>query len=148
MGRHKSDSIEQQMAEAFMRDLLNRRLDLSLQPQSFKLNRRAQVQLDGFDEKKRTLCEVYAHIGPLKGGQPDKVAGDILKMLLVEKYLGGCWRKIYCFADEIAKRKLIGISWLGACCSEFGIEPEVVELPKDKRVLILDAQARQTMVNK
>jgi hypothetical protein len=126
---------------------MNSRHDLSLQPESLKLKCGARVELDGYDPDKRVLCEVYAHIGPLKGSQPDKMASDILKMILVGNELGDHWRKIYCFADKAAAQKLSGDSWLACAAKQFGVEPVLVDL-KDARDLVMNAQRRQTMVNK
>jgi hypothetical protein len=127
---------------------LNRRPGLSLRPERIKLMNGTQVELDGYDPHQRVLCEIYAHIGPLKGSQPDKVASDILKMVVVEKELGTPCRKIYCFADETASQKLSGDSWLARAAEQLGVERVVIDLPKDIRDLIVSAQHRQTMVNK
>ena len=146
--RHNSNSLEQSGAEHQLLTGLNDKFTLSLQPKSLLLKCGATVELDGYDPVNCVLCEIYTHIGPLKGSQPDKVASDILKMLLVEKELGGIWRKIYCFADQSATHKLRGDSWLACVAKQFGIEPEVVDLPEDIRNMVLNAQERQIMVNK
>lgn len=83
------------------------------------------IQPDGIDWKKRVLVEVYARIGKLKGAQPGKIKGDILKMLLIERLLGGRWKKIVCLGDEAAAKALRGKSWVCAAVSEFGIRVEV-----------------------
>jgi hypothetical protein len=148
MSKHKSDSSEQRSAERYMLEDMNRRRGLSLRSEPLKLKCGIQVELDGYDPDKRVLCEVYAHIGLLKGSQPDKIASDILKMLLVENELGGHWRKIYCFADKAAAQKLSGDSWLACAAARFNIEPEVVDMPDDTRDSVLRAQDRQSMVNR
>ena len=55
------------------------------------------------------LIDAYAHIGKFQGAQPHKVKGDILKLILAERKLGGSLKKILCFADneagEIVLRK-------------------------------------------
>lgn len=148
--KHKSDSTEQCSAERRILDELNRKLGLSLSsaPQKPKNEAVAGIKLDGFDLERRVLCEVYAHIGKLKGAQPDKVAGDILKMLYAEKLLGGRWRKLFCFADKQAAQILTGKSWLAAAARLFDIEVQVVSLPERVRASVRGAQARQVMVNK
>lgn len=139
-GRHKSDSSEQGRAQSDMLDAVNRKRRLTLRPEALKLKHGIRVELDGYDPDTRSLCEVYAHIGPLKGSQPDKIASDILKMLLVENDLGGRWHKIYCFADEAAAEKLKGDSWLACVARQFAVEPETVDLPEDTRHSVLNSR--------
>jgi hypothetical protein len=148
MGKKASDSSEQSAAELLMLRELNRELGLSLSPQSVTIAGAGTVKLDGLDPGNRVLCEAYARIGALHGSQPDKVAGDILKMLLVEKAKGGDWRKIYCFADNSAARNLRGRSWLADVARRFGVEVRVVSLPQHVRASVKAAQARQVMVNR
>ena len=106
------------------------------------------IELDGYSEEKRVLCEVYARIGALKGSQPDKLASDILKLLLAEQVLGGKWSKYLVFADSKAAGKCTGKSWLAHVCSLNDIGVEVVTLDDTTRDQILKAQERQVMVNK
>ena len=143
--RHKSDSTEQREVEPVMLRRLNRRLHSSLSPESLKLNCGAHVELDGFDKKRRILCEVYAHLGVLKGGQPHKVAHDILKMLLVEKDRGKRpWRKIYCFANEVPQEvRQSGKSWLAHAAIQFDVKFEAVRLPELTVALLKKVQRRQ-----
>ena len=53
-------------------------------------NARLSIDADGkiiicpdfYSEESKIIGEIHAHIGRLKGSQPDKIASDILKMLL------------------------------------------------------------------
>jgi len=83
--KHASDSSEQQTAESYMLEELGRKLSLTLQSSKLKLTTGNSVQIDGLNEEKQVLCEIYARIGKLKSAQSDKVASDFLKMLYVEK---------------------------------------------------------------
>ena len=148
MPEHVSDSSEQRTAEAVILEKTNEDLGLSLVPKQMTLKDSTVVHVDGVDEENRVLCEIYAHIGVLKGSQPDKVAADLLKMMLVEADKGGTWRKVFCFADEDASAKLKGRSWLALAASQFGIEIHTIELPKDLQDSVKSAQARQEMTNK
>jgi hypothetical protein len=143
--KHKSESSAQRSAERALIAGLNRSLGLSLSSQEGKI---AGIELDGLDRERRAMCEAYAHIGPVKGSQPDKVAGDILKMLYAEKLLGGHWRKLLCFADGKAARILTGRSWLAEAARSFDIEVQVVPLPENVQASVKAAQDRQVMVNK
>ena len=143
MSQSKSNSNEQQKIEGYMLEKLNEKEGLNLQSQKLKLSDGTYVQLDGFDEKNNAICEMYAHIGSLKGAQPDKVASDFLKMLLVEKNRGCGIKKYFCFADEEAAKKVKGSSWLASVAKQFCINIVVIELPENKKDEILKAQKRQ-----
>ena len=144
----KSNSKEQLLAERHLINGLNRNLNLALLPQKVEFKTGAGINLDGLDRENRVMCEVYAHVGTLKGSQPDKVDSDILKMLYAEKVLGGHWRKLFCFADEKAAQTLRGRSWRADSVHRLNIEVQVVPLPKTVRDSIKAAQERQKMVNK
>jgi len=83
-----------------------------------------------------------------KGSQPDKLASDILKLILAERTLSGTWQKCLVFADSAAANKCTGKSWLAHVCRLNGIKIELVELDEDTRNQVIDAQKRQVMVNR
>lgn len=145
---HKSDSTEHQKAEVVILEALSKSIGVELKSETIRLSSDGTVQIDGFNEKDKVLCEIYAHIGKLKGSQPDKVASDFLKMLLVEASLGGNWQKYFCFADDKAASLLKGKSWLAISAKKFGIKVCVFPLPKDTENIVKDAQKRQVMINK
>lgn len=107
----------------------------------------ANLRPDGVDLKNRVLVEVYAHIGNLHGAQTHKVRSDLLKLLLLERKLGGTWRKILCFADESAAKTTHGNSWFAEAIREFNIEVHVVALPEGIAERVRLAQRRQRMEN-
>ena len=149
MPPHKSDSAVQREAESEMlaRLATRDRLDFSDdRADSLKLK---GVKPDGVDWSKRVLVEAYARVGVLKGGQPHKVKGDILKLVYLERMLGGTWRKILCFGDETAARSVSSGSraWIAAAAREFGVD--VVDVPHsdEMKQRLLECQRRQRMVN-
>jgi hypothetical protein len=144
---HASDSTEQRSAEIALRELINIALDCELNPETLDLGSGVKINVDGIDRSNRILCEVYSRIGRLKGSQPDKVAGDMLKLMLAEKILGGTWRKLICLADLDAAKSFQGRTWLGAAIKTFGFELHVIDLPSNVRECLLAAQMRQVMVN-
>lgn len=144
---NKSRSDEQQSAEEYILNELNDRENLQMISHKLKLRSGNSVQLDGYDQDKRVVCEIYARIGKLKGSQPDKIASDFLKMLLVDKELNVQHRKIFCFASQEASLYLSGKAWLGLAARQFEIETVVIELPDSIREGVLTAQRRQKMVN-
>lgn len=148
MKKHLSDSTEQQTAEGFILEELSSTIGVELKPGKLYLSSNTTVQIDGINEKKKVICEIYSRIGKLKGSQPDKVASDFLKMLLIEKSLGGDWKKHFCFASDEAASLLKGKSWLASSAKQFGINFHVYSLPKEIAGLVVAAQKRQKMVNK
>jgi len=147
MNEHPSSSTVQKEAEKELLKILGQKLKCVLEPHEIKVCEKSSVQIDGFSDKGRILCEVYAHIGSLRGGQPDKIAADILKLNLAENRKGGQWRKILLFADDMACKQLKGSSWLAVVCKESQIEIEVAEVSKEIREKITSAQRKQKMVN-
>src|SRR5687768_15178764 len=99
---HKSDSSVQREAEAEMLVALSKELRLDLTERPARVADLAGLQPDGIDWDQRVIVEAYARVGPLKGAQPHKVKGDILKLLYLERLLGGRWRKVLCFGNPEA----------------------------------------------
>lgn len=147
MNEHPSASIAQQDAETELLHMLGIKLGCNLEPHKIKLNEKCTIQIDGFSADGRILCEVYAHIGKLRGGQPDKIAADVLKLNLAAERKGGRWRKILLFADGEACKLLRGSSWLAEACRDSQVEIEVAEIGQQTRQKIEAAQKRQKMVN-
>ena len=144
---HKSDSLAQRTAETVALAELNRALNLNLKTAVVNLPNKTLVQIDGFDEDAKVACEIYAHVGKLKGSQVNKLARDILKLILVQKHLGGTWRKIICFVDEEASKSLKNASWLASTCSVFEVAVELAQIPEETKQSLIEAQSRQKMVN-
>jgi hypothetical protein len=144
---HLSDSREQRLAERELIHQLSVDLGVPLESEPVELGEGVRIAVDGINREHRILCEAYAHIGPTRGGQPHKIAKDILKMLEAENRLQGPWHKILCFADETAAQCVCGRSWLTAACRDFGIKIKVFSLPADLHAAVVAAQLRQIMVN-
>jgi len=126
---------------------LSRSLSLRLDPKGGNGSIPVNLRPDGVDLKNRVLVEAYAHIGNLKGAQVHKVRADLLKLLLLERKLGGTWRKVLCFADESAAKTTRGNSWLADAIREFNIEVHVIALPTEIAERVVLAQRRQRMEN-
>ena len=144
---HSSDSIVQQRAESIIIDGLNHLENLALRSETHGFETGVTIQLDGYDNVNRVICEVYAHIGALKAGHRHKIASDILKLSLAKSLLGGTWRTILCVADQTVKRELSGKSWLAEACRHLSIEIIAIELPEHHREALKNAQATQYMTN-
>lgn len=81
---HPSDSSAQQQAELIIIQLLNAQENLSLKKHVAFLDN-IQFQFDGYSDSPPILCVIYSCICNLKPAQCNKVAKDMLKMLLMEK---------------------------------------------------------------
>jgi hypothetical protein len=147
MNEHPSNSVVQQDVETELLHILARKLGHGLEPHNIKLNEKSSIQIDGFSANGRILCEVYSHVGKLRGGQPDKIASDILKLNLAAGRKGGKWRKILLFADQEACKELRGSSWLAEACRDSQVEIEVAEISQQVKQKIEAAQKRQKMIN-
>ena len=105
------------------------------------------MQPDFYSEEQLIVGEIFAHIGKPKKAQDNKVANDILKMLLLEKTTGKQYRKIIVVCDKIEKKKLEGKSVLAESIRQFGIEILYVEIDTNMKQQIMDAQELQKMTN-
>jgi len=143
---HKSDSSEQKAAEAAMLRALESKLGITFDDKA-KLQIDAGVQPDAIHNDSKTVVEVYARIGAVRGAQLHKIKGDILKLAFIGVRLGDQWRRILCFASKEAASYVSGTSWVAQAARKFGVEVVVVDIPAETRESVLKAQTRQRMVN-
>ena len=146
MSKHLSDSSEQQTAEAYMLKSLEQVLGLHFDPGAV-LPIDVGVKPDAIDPINKVVVEVYARVGEVKGGQLQKIKGDILKLALIGKNLGKGWRKILCFASDEAAKYIQGESWVAEAAREFEVEVHVMPLTSEQESKVIAAQRRQRMVN-
>jgi len=136
-------SLEQQEAEDLMIGLLGKTLGVPLVKKRFDLPAGGWLEIDGYCESPRILCEAWAHIGKPKPAQKNKVMADTMKLLFAASVAPGQQRLILAFADEVAASHFRGDSWMAQTLKAKGIETYVVDLPNDVRERILSAQNRQ-----
>ena len=105
------------------------------------------IQPDLYSEENSVIGEIFAHIGKPKKAQDNKIANDILKMLLLEKIRGKEFRKIIAVCDGAEMKKLQGKSALAESIRQFGIEIMCIEIDDNMRNQIIKAQETQKMVN-
>jgi hypothetical protein len=143
---HQSDSSAQRNAEPLIRGKVAEHVGKSLSPATLGLDGGALVQVDGAADDESVLVEIFAHQGPLKGGQRHKVAQDALKLITLGRSRPGA-QLILAFADEGAAAYASKGTWVAEALSGWGISVLVVELDQAVRAGIRDAQVRQEMVN-
>ena len=148
--KHKSSSEEQMIAEQSIFETIEKQLQIELE-HNRKIyladNPFTYIQPDFYSEEYCIVGEIFSHIGKPKKAQNNKIANDIMKMLLLEKITEKTYRKIIVVCDEIELEKLNGKSVLAETIRQFGIEIIYIAIEDEMRNTILEAQKRQTMVN-
>ena len=94
---HKSSSHVQMHAEDIIFQKVAALLGITLErnPKVFLAdNTSTFMQPDFYSAEDKVVGEIFAHIGKPKKAQGNKIANDILKMLLLEKTTGKQYRKI------------------------------------------------------
>ena len=147
---NKSSSIEQQYAETVIFKQVEQLLGVKLE-KNCKIyladNMATYMQPDFYSESEGVIGEIFAHIGKPKKAQDNKLANDILKMLLLEKVKNKTYRKILVVCDEDELKKLKGLSVLAESIRQFNIEVMYIEIEDDLRNALITAQIRQRMTN-
>ena len=143
MTKLPGDSSEQQEAERWLLDCLSRNLRVTLTKRRFALDGGSWIELDGFCESPLVLCEAWAHIGPPKSAQKNKVMADAFKLLFVNALVKGDGKRILLFGDSEAATHFQGKSWMAQCLDRHNIVVEVIELPPRFKTKVLRAQERQ-----
>lgn len=119
------------------------RLGVGLAPRILSLGDGSQVAVDAVSDDLAILCEAWAHQGPPKSAQRNKVLADALKLAIIARSLPHPARLILLFSDEAAALPFRGQGWPAHALREFRIEIQVVELPETIRSSVLRAQTRQ-----
>lgn len=143
----KSNSFEQQMAEQIIFQKVQNWLNKNLKENAKILVGKTYMQPDFYSKEDGIIGEIFAHIGKPKKGQDNKVANDILKMLLLEKLEKRTYRKIIVVCDEQEMKKITGTSVLAECIRQFDIEVKMINIETDLRTMLIAAQKRQRMTN-
>ena len=147
---HKSSSHIQAKAEEVIFSQIEKLFNIRFEKNK-KLyladNAFTYMQPDFYSEEQLIVGEIFAHIGKPKKAQDNKVANDILKMLLLEKITGKQYRKIVVVCDTTEKKKLEGKSVLAESICQFGIEILYIEIDTNMKQQIMDAQELQKMTN-
>ncbi len=139
------DSLEQRQAERIMLALLGKRLGVALSPARLTVPSGARVEIDGADDERSVLVECWAHQGPPKPAQRNKVLADALKLTWIGSTIYPRPRLILCLSDQAAVAPFLpsAKSWSARALEDLKITVEVVELPVETRDGILRAQVRQ-----
>ena len=139
------DSAVQREAETEMLAALGSDLGAQFTSYRIRLVDGGQVEVDGFSEDPPILVEAWAHQGPPKGGQRNKVLADALKLQLAAGQFVPRPRLILCFADKEAARPFLSPArtWYARALRDVGVDVIVVKLTEERRAQIREAQTRQ-----
>ena len=139
-------SHEQTKAEEMLILAFGKKIGAQLRKVRIKVgsgDEKSFVELDGYSEHPPVLCEAWAHIGPPKPAQQNKIMKDALKLIFLEKKLGKKCKKVLIFADENACKPFVSGKWMAVCLREYGIEMRTIPLSSGLRRKVLEAQKRQ-----
>ena len=137
------ESKEQQDAEKWLITNFSKKTGVVLAKRRVYLDDRKWVEVDGFSASPPSLCEAWAHIGPPKSAQKNKVMADALKLLFVDSFLGTNSKRTLLLCDGEAARPFQGVGWRGLCLARYGITVEIIEVPLEIRTKVIAAQKRQ-----
>lgn len=87
-----------------------------------KNNPNCVIMPDFYSEADGIIGEIHTHPGKLKPAQSDKVAADVLKMIMFEKDCGKELKKYLIVCSEEEQIQLTGSSNLAEAIRLFGIE--------------------------
>ncbi|MCM8779813.1 MAG: hypothetical protein NC914_01510 [Candidatus Omnitrophica bacterium] len=142
--RQSDSKVQRQVEEEIRKKLKLKYLKEHL---LIKNNKKIQVEIDGYSNSPPVLCEIYVHIGKLKGGQFGKVLKDIIKLVLLKKK-NKKYRKHkirFIFTDSNAAEKFLpnSNSWLSECFKLFNVESKVFKLSTKLRKKVSKAMKQQ-----
>lgn len=142
MSAHPSDSLAQRDAESLMIAAVAATLGVELHPTVIS-DRDAKVQIDGATSDLSVLVEAYAHIGPLRGAQPKKLATDAFKLSWIGPKVGAT-TLVLAVLDEAAANYLHRPrAWLTSAIEDAGIAVMLVDVDLSARRAVEDAQVAQ-----
>lgn len=145
---HASDSAAQRDAEREAIAVLSRDIGLPLVPRRLDLGDASCVNVDGFhDGPPAVLAEVFAHQGPLKGGQRHKLISDAFKLLAASKVLFASGAHVMLVLTDDQAAAGVRAGWRGLALKALGVEVRTVVLPARVSARVRLAQERQRMVN-
>ena len=137
-------------AEDIIFSLVEKKLGVALEKNPilyFSNNRYSYIQPDFYSAQEQIVGEIFAHVGKPKKAQNNKIANDILKMLLLDKISKIAHRKIVVVCDKEEQKALQGQSALSESIRQFGIEVLLVDVDDKIKQQIMNAQDRQKMIN-
>lgn len=104
------------------------------------------MQPDFYSREHQVIGEIHIHAGRIKGSQPDKIAADILKMLLHDRVFNCQFQKyiVVCSQEEYAQ--LNGNSTLAEAIRQFDIHVMLILLEADDQGELNNVMKKQSLL--
>lgn len=109
------------------------------------LNPSTYIVPDIYSEKHRIIGEVHVHTKKLRSAQKDKLASDILKMVLFEKEMKVKYEKVILVCGLEEKAYLEGDSYIAEAIRQYKIKIEYIELTAEQQALLEDTVKKQDL---
>ncbi len=109
------------------------------------LNPTTYIVPDIYSEEHKLIGEVHAHTQKLKSAQKDKLAADILKMVLFEKEQHVEFEKVILVCGQEEKTYLEGDSYVADAIKQFNIKVEYVGLTPEQETLLVKTARKQNL---
>ena len=109
------------------------------------LNPSTYIVPDIYSEKHRIIGEVHVHTKKLRSAQKDKLASDILKMILFEKEMSVKFEKVILVCGLEEKAYLEGDSYIAEAIRQYKIKIEYIELKPEQQALLEDTVKKQDL---
>ena len=132
MGKYNNSSSEYQCElEDKLFEETQSRLGVELESNPtlvIQSNPTVSIMPDFYSKEHCIIGEIHAHAGKIKGGQPDKIAADVLKMLLHDKTTGCTFQKYIVVCSKEEYQQLTGTSALAEAIRQFDIHILLIPL--------------------
>ncbi len=109
------------------------------------LNPSTYIVPDIYSEENKIIGEVHAHTQKLKSAQKDKLASDILKMVLFEKEKRVKFKKVILVCGQEEKAYLEGDSFVADAIKQFKVDVEYIGLTPEQETLLLSTAKKQDL---
>ena len=104
------------------------------------------INPDFYFKERRIIGEIHTHAGRLKGGQPKKIAGDILKMLLHDKVNHCEYTKYIVVCDQEEYDQLTGNNMLAETIRQFDIHVLLIPLDEKMHETLREVMKKQSFL--
>ena len=109
-------------------------------------NSKVHIEPDFYSAERGIIGEIHAHVGRLISAQLDKIASDILKMLLFDRDSGRIHEKYIVVCDQDEYNQLSATSSVSEIIRQFNIRLLCFDLGKETCDRILKAMRKQNFL--
>lgn len=136
--------------ENYIMEMMQKKLGISVLEKNPYLmldeDSKTSICPDFFSESERIIGEIHAHEGRLKPAQKNKIASDVLKMILYEKVRDCNFSKFIVVCDKEEYEQLSGASYLAEAIRKYEIKLLYVDIPVEYRKQLQDTMKKQNLM--